>query len=198
MRAFFKRCLSVVLRTPRPACIWQKRGVCHSGISIAMSSRVPVEVAEHIVDQLANDRDTLLACALTPPAWLTRSRVHLFHTVRISTLAQYTPFIAACCSTAPLVIKAVVAYRVVRRSEALILDDVQPGAIENAAVVLLPHAHLPNLQTWAYESVGHHHTLLNDKHRALLACHRHSNGPFRNYGYLTWPSGPSQTLRDFS
>lgn len=52
------------------------------------SSRVPVEIAERIIDFLANDdesldKQSLFACALTCSSWLPRSRYHLFHDVQI-------------------------------------------------------------------------------------------------------------------
>ncbi|KAI0749450.1 hypothetical protein C8Q80DRAFT_625607 [Daedaleopsis nitida] len=139
-------------------------------ISIAMPSRVPVEVAERIIDQLANDRDALLACALTSPAWLTRSRAHLFRTVRISSLAQLYSLHRRLLhnSTLGRLITAVIAYRVTVPNEVFALDA-QTGAIENAAVILLPH--LPNLQSWTYESVRHH-SLFYKNNRVLRACHR--------------------------
>ncbi|KAI0757826.1 hypothetical protein C8Q80DRAFT_123683 [Daedaleopsis nitida] len=54
------------------------------------SPRVPVEVAEDIINELQDDHPSLRNCALTCQAWLPRSRVHLFRTVHITNLAQST------------------------------------------------------------------------------------------------------------
>lgn len=44
---------------------------------------LPMEISEQIIDTLWDDRESLLACALTCRSWLLRSRCHLFHIIHI-------------------------------------------------------------------------------------------------------------------
>ncbi|KAH9941415.1 hypothetical protein B0H21DRAFT_824489 [Amylocystis lapponica] len=44
---------------------------------------IPIEICERVIDDLHDQRHTLLACALTCHAWLPRSRYHLFHNFEI-------------------------------------------------------------------------------------------------------------------
>ncbi|RPD68405.1 hypothetical protein L226DRAFT_447118, partial [Lentinus tigrinus ALCF2SS1-7] len=47
------------------------------------SPRVPLEVAENIIDQLSDDVRTLRSCALTCRGWLPRSRYQLMSSIGI-------------------------------------------------------------------------------------------------------------------
>ncbi|KAI0713960.1 hypothetical protein C8Q76DRAFT_593011, partial [Earliella scabrosa] len=51
-------------------------------------SRVPLEVAEQIIDQLHDNAPTLRSCALVCSGWLPRSRVYLFREVKFASLRQ--------------------------------------------------------------------------------------------------------------
>lgn len=48
---------------------------------MAELSNVPLEISEAIIDLHKEDRDTLIACALTCRSWLPRSRYHLFKSI---------------------------------------------------------------------------------------------------------------------
>ncbi|TFK41421.1 hypothetical protein BDQ12DRAFT_720273 [Crucibulum laeve] len=48
-----------------------------------MSSRIPSEIVDYIVDYLHDDRLTLLACSLTASPFLATSRLHLFSEVKL-------------------------------------------------------------------------------------------------------------------
>ncbi|RDX44608.1 hypothetical protein OH76DRAFT_1093315 [Lentinus brumalis] len=48
-----------------------------------MPANIPVEVSEHVIDMLWDDKDTLRACALTCRAWVPRSRLYLFRSITL-------------------------------------------------------------------------------------------------------------------
>ena len=127
------------------------------------SSRVPVELAEAIIDDLGSEGRgvdyhlrTLRSCALVCKTWLPRSRYHLFRSVHIETALQFKN-ICTSFHTSPslqsLVECVAVSVEATRRGslegENRPLDDsdVKRRAFhEAAAVVLLPM--LPNLRTY--------------------------------------------------
>ncbi|TBU54950.1 hypothetical protein BD310DRAFT_1031446 [Dichomitus squalens] len=53
--------------------------------SMTSNRSIPVEVEEAVIDQCADDANTLCRCALTCRDWLPRSRFYLFSAVCIST-----------------------------------------------------------------------------------------------------------------
>ncbi|KAI0741845.1 hypothetical protein C8Q80DRAFT_160878 [Daedaleopsis nitida] len=142
--------------------------------TITMLHHIPLELAEDIIDHLADDHTSLLACALTSPKWLTRCRIHLFGTLRISSLEQLYNLHGVLLSNPAfghIVQAIVVVYGTVKRR--LMHDQwaVRPRtALDSAAVLLLPH--LPRLRSWSYESAGPHSQNPLRGSRATLACHQ--------------------------
>lgn len=47
---------------------------------------MPQEILEAIIDELAGDRTSLMACCLVGRRWIWRSRHHLFRWIRFSSL----------------------------------------------------------------------------------------------------------------
>lgn len=47
---------------------------------------IPQETLEAIIDELASDRTSLVACCLVSRRWIWRSRNHLFKRIRFSSL----------------------------------------------------------------------------------------------------------------
>lgn len=61
--------------------------------------RLPLEIQEHILDHLHDDVCTLQACCLTCAAWISTTRLHLFHRVQLFRARDCLRFLATLEST---------------------------------------------------------------------------------------------------
>ncbi len=68
----------------------------------SMAPRVPVEVAERAIDQLADDHRSLRNCALVCRQWLPRTRLYLFREVVLTTYQQLYMLCSILQSTSTL------------------------------------------------------------------------------------------------
>ncbi|KAK0457101.1 uncharacterized protein EV420DRAFT_1551438 [Desarmillaria tabescens] len=59
-------------------------------------SQIPTEIIEHIIDELSDDREALVASLSVSRAFHTRARFYLFQTVRIETESEFHQFISLC------------------------------------------------------------------------------------------------------
>ncbi|KAK0189461.1 hypothetical protein F5146DRAFT_1051137 [Armillaria mellea] len=59
-------------------------------------SEIPPEIFEQIVDELVDDRESLVACLSVSTAFHSRARYHLFQTVQLETNSDFHQFISLC------------------------------------------------------------------------------------------------------
>ncbi|KAK0440126.1 hypothetical protein EV421DRAFT_810307 [Armillaria borealis] len=59
-------------------------------------SEIPPEIIEHIVDELVDDRESLVACLSVSRAFHSRVRYYLFQTVHLETNSDFYQFISLC------------------------------------------------------------------------------------------------------
>ena len=132
-----------------------------SGISTnygpsARVARLPVELAEQIIDTLRDDPASLLALSLVHSSWLPRSRCHLFHTVHIQTAPQLQSLVSLLSSRPHLgaLIQSVTI------SVHLQLSTCPQTLHEVAPIVLL--SRLPKLSHWHFRHRIDHRLALEE------------------------------------
>ncbi|RPD56758.1 WD40 repeat-like protein [Lentinus tigrinus ALCF2SS1-7] len=114
--------------------------------------RVPVEVAERIIDLLSDHVDTLRSCALTCHGWLPRARYQLMTSIRIGS-NEYVSSMDDYFISHPRIAEAV-------RSVSVYIVE-KPQFLNAFPVILL--SRLPNLCTYkysdyrSYKCIWHHH-----------------------------------------
>ncbi|KAI0757679.1 WD40-repeat-containing domain protein [Daedaleopsis nitida] len=116
-----------------------------------LTRRVPVEIAEQIIDELWDDHFSLSVCSLTCHAWLPRSRSHLFGEIRISDLRS----LDALCHLLHDNLATFGGYveRVtVTCSPSGYTKDASTNVSYRASVALPPI--LPALRSWTFEGVS--------------------------------------------
>ncbi len=59
-------------------------------------SEIPTEIIEQIVDELVDDRKSLMACSSVSRAFHSRALYHVFQTVRLATESDFYRFISLC------------------------------------------------------------------------------------------------------
>ncbi|KAI0742210.1 hypothetical protein C8Q80DRAFT_894366 [Daedaleopsis nitida] len=101
--------------------------------------RVPVEVAEKVIDHLTDDYSSLRNCALTCQSWLPRSRARLYYTVRVGDPLKLD-LLRRVLMSSSILSSLVYAARVDLGCSNVSYDT--------APLILLPL--LPNLQTWTF------------------------------------------------
>ncbi|KAI0794184.1 hypothetical protein C8Q74DRAFT_561933 [Fomes fomentarius] len=148
-----------------------------------MPTAVYLEIAERIIDELADDERSLRNCALVCQGWVPRSRSYLFREVHITTLKQ---LYALCCvlrstSTLRTVVRVVRIARPNPTHTATIDSSatsdhpaestthfLNESVLDSAVVALL--SYLPNLLCWHLDALkGSLRGYLSVSARALAA-----------------------------
>ncbi|KAI0742207.1 hypothetical protein C8Q80DRAFT_894235 [Daedaleopsis nitida] len=106
---------------------------------------IPVEVAEKVIDQLADDYSSLRSCALTCQAWLPRSHVQLYHTVLMGD-AMKLDLLRRVLKSSSMLSSLVYAVRVE-------LGNRTGPSPDSAPLILSPL--LPNLRSWTFHGNNH-------------------------------------------
>lgn len=119
-------------------------------LTLNLRPRVPVEVAENVIDQLADDHheSTLRSCALVCQAWLPRSRSRLFRTIHIVDL------------------RALRSLHLILLSSSILPPLVQSVDLEGIPTRFNPQGTYLASQTWTAEIQGLDH----DKLESALGC----------------------------
>ncbi|KAH9938765.1 uncharacterized protein BXZ73DRAFT_4951, partial [Epithele typhae] len=111
------------------------------------SPRVPIEVIEHIIDELGAAEDTaaLIRCIQVNKDWVLRTRIHLWRTLTVSS-RERLPILCAILDGNPTLQSLV---EVVRLKPNRSVEDVRghprPFPV-TAPIVLLPY--LIHIQAW--------------------------------------------------
>ena len=112
--------------------------------------RVPLEIAELVIDELSNDYPSLRSCALTCQAWLPRSRTHIFRTVHVMDLNRLTSLVRVLAYSADIarLVHYVDLEGVLQSDYSWRVDKCKytSGIFDTAPLVLL--GLLPNLRVW--------------------------------------------------
>ena len=140
--------------------------------------RVPVEVAEHIIDFLAWDVETLRSCVLVCRPWNSRSRYHLFYSVAVSSECHRSPeALVRLFKSYPEIPSWVHSVTVVHGSTPAANPMASQTVHDVAVIVLLPY--LPHLIRWRFQ--GHQYfgahcadELLVFRSTALMCLARYS------------------------
>ena len=109
--------------------------------------RVPVEVGERIINFLALDVETLRSCALACRSWNSRSRYHLFYSVRVSHHRSPDELVQLFRThpEIPSFVYSVTVYHIPRAYADLTVGETVHDV---AVIVLLPY--LPHLTRWRF------------------------------------------------